>query len=112
VLSRLGDNGGVCMVTFVPEFVNPVREQASIDDVVAHVEHVRDVAGVEHVGIGGDYDGVDVLPRGLEDVSSYPRLLQALADRGWSDTELAGLTCRNALRVMRDAGLTDEAARE
>ena len=54
-------------------------------DVVAHVEHVREVAGVEHVGLGGDYDGVDWLPEGLEDVTGYPRLLAALADRGWSD---------------------------
>ena len=73
---------------------------------MAHVEHVREVAGVEHVGLGGDYDGVDRLPVGLEDVSGYPRLLAALADRGWSDEDLARLTCRNVLRTMRDAGLT------
>ena len=79
---------------------------ATIGDVVAHVEHVREVAGVEHVGLGGDYDGVDRLPDGLEDVSGYPRLLAALADRGWSDDDLARLTCRNILRTMRDAGLT------
>ena len=58
---------------------------ATLEDVVAHVEHVREVAGVEHIGLGGDYDGVDRLPDGLEDVSGYPRLLAALADRGWSD---------------------------
>ena len=73
---------------------------------VAHVEHVREVAGVEHIGLGGDYDGVDELPDGLEDVSGYPRLLAALADRGWSDDDLARLTCRNVLRAMGDAGLT------
>ena len=142
VLARLAGNGGICMVTFVPKFVNEqVRDwyaeaasaaaasgtepgsdaedafveqyrqdhaapSATIDDVVAHVEHVREVAGVEHVGLGGDYDGVDRLPDGLEDVSGYPRLLAALADRGWSDEDLARLTCRNILRTMRDAGLT------
>ena len=79
------------------------RPTATVDDVVAHVEHVREVAGAEHVGLGGDYDGVDVLPDGLEDVSSYPRLLEALADRGWSDTDLAALTGGNALRVLGEA---------
>jgi membrane dipeptidase len=142
VLGRLAGNGGVCMVTFVPKFVNEqVRDwyaeasaaavaagvepgsdaedafvktyrkdhpapSATLDDVMAHVEHVREVAGVEHIGLGGDYDGVDRLPVGLEDVSGYPRLLAALAGRGWSDDDLARLTCRNILRTMRDAGLT------
>jgi membrane dipeptidase len=76
---------------------------ASIDDVVAHCEHVREVAGGEHIGLGGDYDGVDVLPVGLEDVSGYPRLLAALADRGWSDADLAALTSGNVLRVLGQA---------
>jgi membrane dipeptidase len=77
---------------------------ATLDDVVAHVEHVREVAGVEHVGLGGDYDGTTSLPQGLEDVTGYPRLLAALADRGWSESDVAGLTSGNVLRVMRDAG--------
>ena len=139
VLGRLADNGGVCMVTFVPAFVNAecaawqlamvagmeragvdlgdsegraafreswLREHpepvASLDDVVAHCEHVREVAGVDHVGLGGDYDGTETLPEGLQDVTGYPRLLAALAARGWSDDDLSGLTSRNVLRVMRD----------
>lgn len=73
---------------------------ATIDDVVAHVEHVREVAGVDHIGLGGDYDGVGVLPAGLEDVAGYPRLLEALAGRGWSDDDLGRLTWSNALRVL------------
>lgn len=76
---------------------------ATIDDVVAHCEHVREVAGVEHIGLGGDYDGVDVQPEGLEDVSGYPRLLAALAERGWSDADLGALTSGNALRVLGEA---------
>jgi membrane dipeptidase len=80
---------------------------AHIADVVTHVEHVRDVAGIDHVGLGADYDGVTTLPVGLEDVSGYPRLLQALADRGWSAADLAKLTCRNLLRTMR--GVEDAA---
>jgi membrane dipeptidase len=70
--------------------------------VVAHCEHVREVAGIDHIGLGGDYDGVETLPDGLEDVSTYPALLGALAGRGWSADDLARLTCRNSLRVLRD----------
>jgi membrane dipeptidase len=79
---------------------------ATLDDVVTHLEHVREVAGIDHVGLGGDYDGVGELPAGLEDVTGYPRLLAALAGNGWSDDDLARLTCRNVLRAMGDAGLT------
>ena len=76
---------------------------ATLADVVRHVEHVREVAGIDHVGLGGDYDGVATLPEGLEDVTGYPRLLAALADRGWSDDDLGKLTSGNILRVLRDA---------
>ncbi|MPV39134.1 membrane dipeptidase, partial [Georgenia subflava] len=79
------------------------RPEAGIDDVVAHLEHAREVAGIEHIGLGGDYDGVDRLPRGLEDVAGYPRLLEALAARGWSRDDLAALAGGNVLRVLRDA---------
>ena len=82
------------------------QPRATIDDVVAHVEHVREVAGVEHIGLGGDYDGVGQLPTGLEDVSGYPRLLEALADRGWSDDDLGRLTWSNALRVLEGVEAT------
>ncbi|WP_341359028.1 dipeptidase [Georgenia sp. M64] len=85
------------------------RPTVGIADVVRHVEHAREVAGVDHIGLGGDYDGVDRLPDGLEDVSGYPRLLDALAERGWSRAELAALVGGNVLRVLRDA---DDAAVE
>ena len=81
---------------------NP-RPAATIAQVVAHIEHAREVAGIDHLGLGGDYDGVDVLPEGLEDVSSYPRLLSALADRGWSEADLRKLTGENMLRVLQDS---------
>ena len=76
---------------------------ATLDDVVRHCEHVRAVAGIEHIGLGGDYDGVTSLPEGLEDVTGYPRLLAALADRGWGDDDLAALAGGNALRVLAEA---------
>jgi membrane dipeptidase len=79
------------------------RPEATLADVVAHAEHVREVAGIDHVGIGGDYDGVDALPAGLEDVSTYPALIDALLDRGWSELDCSKLTCGNLLRVLQDA---------
>ena len=79
------------------------RPGATLADVVAHAEHVREVAGIDHIGIGGDYDGVDALPAGLEDVSSYPALIDALLERGWSEPDCSKLTCGNLLRVLHDA---------
>ena len=74
---------------------------ASIDDVAAHIQHVRDVAGVDHVGLGGDFDGVGSLPDGLEGVDAYPRLLAALMRNGWSEADIRKLAGENVLRVMR-----------
>jgi membrane dipeptidase len=79
------------------------RPKATIADVVAHVEHARDVAGIDHIGLGGDYDGVDELPVGLGDVSCYPALIEALLARGWSEPDCGKLASGNLLRVMRDA---------
>jgi membrane dipeptidase len=140
VLGKLADNGGVCMVTFVPQFVSGAYAEwdarakdamdaagvrhydleargaflagwtgggepprVTLDDVVAHVEHAREVAGVDHIGLGGDYDGVKALPEGLEDVSCYPNLFGELVERGWGEGELAKLAGGNVLRVLRDA---------
>jgi membrane dipeptidase len=75
----------------------------SVADVADHVEHVARVAGHDHVGLGGDYDGTLLFPRGMGDVSGYPLLVAELLARGWTEAQLAGLTCRNVLRVMRAA---------
>jgi membrane dipeptidase len=77
--------------------------RVTIGQVADHVEHVRKVAGVDHVGLGGDFDGNDEWPEGLEDVSGYPRLFAELARRGWSDEDLGKLASGNILRVMRQA---------
>ena len=77
--------------------------KATIADVVAHIEHIRDVAGVDHVGIGGDFDGIDETPVGLEDVSTYPALFAELIRRGWSDADLKKLAGQNVIRVLRTA---------
>ncbi len=70
---------------------------------VGHLEHAREVAGIDHLGLGGDYDGVPVTPIGLADVSAYPRLLAALRARHWSDLDLRRLCSGNISRVLHDA---------
>jgi membrane dipeptidase len=79
------------------------RPRVTLAEVADHVEHVREVAGVDHVGIGSDYDGVDWLPEGLEDVSRYPALIAELLGRGWSEADCGKLASGNVLRTMHDA---------
>ncbi|PZF86739.1 dipeptidase [Jiangella anatolica] len=76
--------------------------RSTVEDVVAQLEHLRAVAGVDHLGIGGDFDGTDLVTSGLEDVATYPRLFAALRDRSWSAADLDKLAGRNVLRVLRD----------
>jgi membrane dipeptidase len=76
---------------------------ATVSDVADHVEHLRAVAGIDHVGLGGDYDGTDSLPLGLADVSGYPALFAELAGRGWSPDDLGKLANGNILRVIADS---------
>jgi membrane dipeptidase len=139
ILSRMSENGGVVMVTFVQPFVNreaadwedrlaatiqemrdrgaPVddiratiegirrdspRPQATRDDIGDHIEHVRDVAGIDHVGIGSDFDGMNA-PLEMPDVSSYPLLFATLIERGWTDEDLGKLASGNILRALREA---------
>jgi membrane dipeptidase len=85
---------------FAATWDGPPCPSATLADVVAHVEHAREVAGVDHIGLGGDYDGTAALPVGLEDVSRYPALFAALLERGWSEQDCAKLAGRNALRVL------------
>jgi membrane dipeptidase len=79
------------------------RIPVTLAQVADHVDHVRKVAGADHVGLGGDFDGNDAWPEGLEDVSGYPRLFAELVRRGWSDEDLGKLASGNFLRVLRAA---------
>ncbi len=114
VLQRLPENGGVVMVVFYPWHVSEALRTydgpgdppwATLSDVADHIEYVRDVAGIDHVGLGADYDGMepDPPPIGLEDVSKYPALLTELSRRGWSEDALAKLAGRNVLRAWAEA---------
>jgi membrane dipeptidase len=80
-----------------------VLPKVTIAQVADHIDHIRKVAGVDHVGIGGDFDGNDLWPEGLSDVSMYPNLFAELIRRGWSDEDLGKLAGGNVLRVLRTA---------
>ncbi|MFJ5722091.1 dipeptidase [Streptomyces sp. NPDC093149] len=90
------------------EAANP-RPMATVATIADHLDHMREVAGIDHIGIGGDYDGTAFLPEGLGDVAGYPNLIAELFGRGWSSADLAKLTWQNAVRVLRDA---EDVARE
>jgi membrane dipeptidase len=85
------------------------RPAVKLAEVADHVEHVREVAGVDHVGIGSDYDGVDWLPEGLEDTSTYPALIAELLRRGWSEEDCGKLASGNIIRTLRAAEETARA---
>ncbi|MFC9620875.1 dipeptidase [Streptomyces sp. NPDC056930] len=90
------------------EAANP-RPMATVATIADHLDHMREVAGIDHIGIGGDYDGTAFLPEGLGDVAGYPNLIAELLGRSWSTADLAKLTWQNAVRVLRDA---EDVARE
>ncbi len=87
------------------EKANP-EPKASIAQVADHIDHIRKIAGIDHIGIGGDYDGMDGAPVGMEDVSGYPNLFVELARRGYSQRDLEKIASGNILRALRGAEQT------
>ena len=144
VIRRLPENGGVIMVTFVPQFISQeVKDhgdrrgteterleaisgssvveglrawdqehpspRATLSQVADHIDHIREVAGIDHIGIGSDFDGISSVPLGLEDVSTFIDLTRELLTRGYSEDAVEKILGRNVLRVMRAA---EETARQ
>jgi len=119
VLQLVKKNGGVVMVTFVPGFISqevaeydakPAAERsktpapkATLSQVADHIDHIRMVAGIDHIGLGGDFDGITSVVVGLEDVSTYPALTAELLKRGYTDDDVKKVLGLNVLRVMRQA---------
>ncbi len=112
VLEALAANDGVIMITAVPSFVSrsyaewacageqgPAPE-VTVSMVADHVEYAREIAGVDHIGVGGDFDGTDTMPKGLENVGEYQHLFDELRNRGWGEDDLNKLGWKNALRVL------------
>lgn len=117
ILQVVAKNGGIVMVTFVPGFISqavadfdakPEAERkgmraprATLSQVADHIDHIRKVAGIDHIGLGGDFDGITQVVQGLEDVSKYPDLTAELLKRGYKDDEIKKILGLNVLRVMR-----------
>lgn len=106
VLDKIGKGhgrvDGVVMVNFYPVFASP-DGKANISTIADHAEYIANRIGRSHVGVGSDYDGVETLPKGLEDVSKYPSLIAELIRRGWTHADISGFAGGNLLRVMRGA---------
>ncbi|XP_044730635.1 uncharacterized protein LOC123293787 [Chrysoperla carnea] len=101
-LRKLALNRGIVMVNFYSQFLT-CKDVATVADAVAHINHIRDVAGVDNVGLGAGYDGINYTPKGLEDVSSYPALFaELIGSGGWSTDDLKKLAGLNFLRVMTE----------
>jgi membrane dipeptidase len=110
VLPMVAANGGVIMVNFFSGFIAPTAElkknkeaTGTIYDVVDHIDHLVKHCGVDHVGIGSDYDGVSRLPEQLESVATYPRITQLLLDRGYDRESIHKILGGNVMRVLRRA---------
>uniref|UniRef100_A0A8C0EIS1 Dipeptidase n=1 Tax=Bubo bubo TaxID=30461 RepID=A0A8C0EIS1_BUBBB len=95
-------NKGIIMVTFNADVLACGRKVVNVSTLADHFDHIKKIAGSESIGIGGDYDGVEGFPEGLEDVSKYPTLIEELLRRGWTETELKGVLRENFLRVFRE----------
>lgn len=108
VLPLVKENGGVVMVNFFSEFIVPTeqlkadkRTRGTLHDVVDHIDHIVRMAGIDHVGIGSDYDGVPRLPEQMESVATYPLITQELLNRGYDQTSIHKILGGNILRVLR-----------
>lgn len=102
ILKKLKQNNGVIMLTFVPDFVRKGEgRKAKLSDVADHFDYVKKTIGVDHIGVGADFDGIAKGPQGLEDVSKYPQLFAELLRRGWTSEEIKKVAGLNLLRVMR-----------
>jgi membrane dipeptidase len=107
MIVALAGKGGVIQINFNCGFLSttatgePGKPRAKLADVVAHIDHVKQIAGIGAIGIGSDFDGVDCTPEGLDDVSKFPNLTRALLEKGYSPEDIRKIYGGNLLRVMR-----------
>src|SRR4029079_19430224 len=102
MIIEVAKKGGVVQANFYCNFLTTQKPpRATLDDVVAHIDHIRKIAGIDEIGIGSDFDGIDCVPVGLEDVSKYPNLTRALLEKGYSAADIRKIYGGNLLRVMK-----------
>lgn len=100
VLMSLKTNGGVAMVNFYTDYVRHGSGTTDVDSVLDHIDHIVQVAGIDHVGLGSDFDGVPSLPRQLTDVSKFPYVVQGLINRGYSAPDIKKILGENLMRAF------------
>jgi membrane dipeptidase len=100
-LRAIAASGGVINVNFYPKFLDPnFPAPTPLSKVIDHIEHIARVAGIDHVGLGSDFDGISAVPVGLEDVAAIPRIADALLGRGWAAAEIDQVMGLNMLRLL------------
>lgn len=100
-LKALAENDGLIGINFYPPFLKDMPQEITINDVVRHIIHASEKIGTDHVGIGSDFDGIDQVPKGLEDVTKIPCLIEKLEQAGFSSEEIANIMGNNYLRILK-----------
>lgn len=107
MIRLLASKGGVIQINFYPHFLDSEwsadpenHPLPSIKDVADHIDHAVRIAGIDHVGLGSDFDGIEIAPSGLEDISKYPSLLEELRSRGYTEEEISKISGENFLRLL------------
>ncbi|MBE0069691.1 dipeptidase [Thermoanaerobacterium thermosaccharolyticum] len=100
-IKAIAAKGGVIGINFCPDFLRD-DDNASVEDVLDHIEHIVNLVGVEHVGFGSDFDGIEKTPFGLDDVASFPKILDGLKKRGFKDDEINSISHDNFERIIKE----------
>jgi membrane dipeptidase len=104
MIRAMASNGGVIQINFYPLFLDPefihTGKRPSYKVIADHIDHAVSLAGIEHVGIGTDFDGIEVTPEGMDDISMMPVLFEELKDRGYSESDLEKLAGENFFRIL------------
>ena len=98
-LQALAENEGIIGINYCPYFLGK-QKKITIDHVIAHLEYAVSVAGINHVGLGSDFDGIDKVPQGLENVAKVPALIEKMLQRGWHEEEVEKIMGGNFIRVL------------
>lgn len=100
-IKAIAAKGGVIGINFCPDFLRD-DDNASVEDVLDHIEHIVNLVGVEHVGFGSDFDGIEKTPFGLDDAASFPKILDGLKKRGFKDDEINSISHDNFERIIKE----------
>jgi len=101
-IQAIGENGGIIGIVFAPGFIDRDPAKQTVTRLLDHIDHIRDLVGLEHIGIGSDFDGFPGLPKGLEDVTKMPNITKGLLEKGYSETDVKKILGENYLRIFKE----------